>query len=843
MRILTWNVNVLRTCMDYHPFSKMEKKNIEGLLDELQADILCFQEHKTRRAILEKTMACPGRYDAFWTFPRSKTGYSGVCTYVNSDLCVPLKAEEGITGLLLSDKSSTMKPPWTPEERIGCYPDIDPSLMTDEVDGSSFDMKKLDIEGRAVVVDFGLFILFNLYSPNETNETRYPYKMNFLHVLQKRVQLLMDAGREVIIAGDINIMRAPIDSGEGGIRTSAEQHYEHPARRIFDNWIAPKGPMVDVVRESWPDRDDMYTCWNTKLDARPSNYGSRIDYILCSPGLRPWIKGGDIQPKTFGSDHCPVYIDLHDSITDATDGEILLKDMLNPANRPASTGLVYPGDAKRREGIPEPPRFATKFYEEFSGRQTTLKGFFGGGSQVKRKTATAKSETPSTPSPIIEDDRRRTPPPTFDSVAGPLSLAKAAFAAIDAPTADSSTSIELSQPVSSPKPLIASEPHRPSQSPRPSESSRLSQRSPSLQPSRRTPSSSAPIDMTFDESPRRPSISAKHSSESKSKSKKSTPAPGSQTKLSSFFAPPPSAKRQTSPTPPPPRPKRKSTPSSCPLPASSTEEEDLLFAQSLAEAETSRAEAIAEKNSQAAPVWSNLFAKKLPPLCSVHHKPCRIFYSSLRASEVIKECYRSCPHNMNDLNTLAAALEHVRCISKTVLENMDSSTADFHQAALDSERPLKCLETRSDHLVERGAMTVEGARFDAQTKLMVEDARDLKHLSDLTTGFPNLSSYVVDDDKTTVLQEAISFVSNPSQSGSSPVTRDQLKGLRRYMGRCLAHDDNSITRMKCDQILNDHAKLRYQYEVARSALEAADLDERSSHREARPWVSIPCTLM
>jgi AP endonuclease-2 len=113
-----------------------------------------------------------------------------------------------------------------------------------------------------------MFILFNLYSPNETNDSRRPFKMNFLHALQERVRLLMETGREVIIAGDINIVRAPIDSGEGGIRTSAEQHYEHPARRIFEAWCAPKGPMVDVVRESWPDRDDMFTCWNQKIDAR-----------------------------------------------------------------------------------------------------------------------------------------------------------------------------------------------------------------------------------------------------------------------------------------------------------------------------------------------------------------------------------------------------------------------------------------------------------------------------------------------------------------------------------------------------------------------------------------------
>lgn len=100
-------------------------------------------------------MACPGKYDAFWTFPRSKLGYSGVCTYVNSQLCVPLRAEEGITGLLLSEPGGTMKPPWTAEEKIGHYPDMDDVQIDDEVDGAPFDVRTLDIEGRAVVLDFG----------------------------------------------------------------------------------------------------------------------------------------------------------------------------------------------------------------------------------------------------------------------------------------------------------------------------------------------------------------------------------------------------------------------------------------------------------------------------------------------------------------------------------------------------------------------------------------------------------------------------------------------------------------------------------------------------------------
>lgn len=148
----------------------MKKKNVEGLLDEMHAEIICFQgqlclssgypanvtaEHKTRRSQLERSTACPGPYDGFWTFNRKNTGYSGVCTYVDSRFCVPVKAEEGITGLLLDDKAATMKPPWTPNERIGCYAEVDELDFSDEVDGVTFEPGRLDAEGRAVVCDFG----------------------------------------------------------------------------------------------------------------------------------------------------------------------------------------------------------------------------------------------------------------------------------------------------------------------------------------------------------------------------------------------------------------------------------------------------------------------------------------------------------------------------------------------------------------------------------------------------------------------------------------------------------------------------------------------------------------
>ncbi|RXK40507.1 exodeoxyribonuclease III [Tremella mesenterica] len=605
MRILTWNVNVLRTCLDYHPY--VLKRNIEGLLDELGAHIVCFQEHKTRRPQLDKFMACPGPYDAFWTFPRSKTGYSGVCTYVDSRICVPLKAEEGITGLLLGDSSSTMRPPWSAEERIGCYPDMEELSFENELDGSVFDPKRLDMEGRAVVCDFGLFVLFNLYCPNETNDSRRPYKMNFFHALQARVRALQAAGREVIIAGDINIMRAPIDSGEGGIRTSAEQHYQHPARVILNDWCAPKGPMIDVVRESRPDRDDMFTCWNQKLDARPSNYGSRIDLILCTPGLRPWIKGGDIVPKVYGSDHCPVYIDLHESIS-LPSGQILtLHDALNPLDRPPTTTTIFPSDVTRE--APEPPRFATKFWDEFSGRQTTLKSFFGSGPKVRSVSVISTGTNDVSPSPVAGPSSgvaglEKTAEPIMearpsisvieDTPQTPFGMARMAFNSIDNP------STSTSQPRSS---------------------SGTQKRKTSIE-----------IIYEDEPSPKRSTSQSSQSKELKTSNKnKSKPPSNGQTKLSSFFAQPPSSAKRKSP--PTPVLKSSKSPKSLTTPASPAEkvergttvEEDALIAQALAEADEVKAQKRAKTNAEAAPVWSNLFAKKIPPLCTVHQQPCKDF--------------------------------------------------------------------------------------------------------------------------------------------------------------------------------------------------------------------------
>jgi AP endonuclease-2 len=147
--------------------------------------------------------------------------------------------------------------------------------------------------------------------------------------------------------------------------------------------------------------------WNTKISARESNYGTRIDYILATPGLLPWIKAADIQPEIKGSDHCPVFIDLHDQIVDASGVNLSLKDAMH-----------------FRQGT-EPPRLAARFWDEYSGKQRLLDTFFG-----KKKadpTPVVPNPVPSLvpkPSPASEDvqDQHSLPSTSQDSSASGATL-------------------------------------------------------------------------------------------------------------------------------------------------------------------------------------------------------------------------------------------------------------------------------------------------------------------------------------------------------------------------------------------------------------------------------------
>jgi AP endonuclease 2 len=214
---------------------------------------------KISRTSLPRTLALPSTYDSFFSFPTNKLGYSGVGIYTRVLTARPSKAEEGLTGTI---HPANLKPPWDAHtERISsaypCASQLEDQLFPDEDGTTPSDLSVLDAEGRALTLDFGLFVLINTYCPNETSPTRLPYKMNYHLVLQSRVEQLVREGREVIVLGDLNICAQPLDHCDGHLESVREGFWEHPARKWAKGFFGEGGRMIDVVRMFWPDRKAM----------------------------------------------------------------------------------------------------------------------------------------------------------------------------------------------------------------------------------------------------------------------------------------------------------------------------------------------------------------------------------------------------------------------------------------------------------------------------------------------------------------------------------------------------------------------------------------------------------
>lgn len=159
-----------------------------------------YAEIKLPRSKLTKSQACPPGFDAFLSFPHSKTGYSGTCIWTSQSCLVPLKAEEGISGALRGDGNGE-------GDGVGGEVGDGEELGLDEGHASGSDVGLVDTEGRAVVLDVGMFVLvrlatdllgkgprdgmrradgsllarlsaqINVYCPNETDSDRLPYKV------------------------------------------------------------------------------------------------------------------------------------------------------------------------------------------------------------------------------------------------------------------------------------------------------------------------------------------------------------------------------------------------------------------------------------------------------------------------------------------------------------------------------------------------------------------------------------------------------------------------------------------------------------------------------------------
>ena len=68
---------------------------------------------------------------------------------------------------------------------------------------------------------------------------------------------------------------------------------------------------TDTFRYKYPDAKDKYSWWSYMFHARENNAGWRIDYFIVSDRLKIRVKNAAIHSEIFGSDHCPVTLELN----------------------------------------------------------------------------------------------------------------------------------------------------------------------------------------------------------------------------------------------------------------------------------------------------------------------------------------------------------------------------------------------------------------------------------------------------------------------------------------------------------------------------------------------------
>ena len=249
LKFVSWNVNGLRAC---------NGKGFQDVFRSLDADFFCLQETKMQEGQLD--LAFEG-YESYWNYAEKK-GYSGTAIYTRHK---PLSVTYGIG------------------------------------------IDEHDHEGRVITLEMEDFYLVTVYTPNSQDglrrlDYRMVWETDFLAYLKR-----LDSQKPVIVCGDLNVAHQEIDlkNPKTNRRNAGFTDEEREKMSILlDNGF------TDTFRFLHPE-EVTYSWWSYRFKAREKNAGWRIDYFLISDRLRPQLSGATIHTEIFGSDHCPVELNLY----------------------------------------------------------------------------------------------------------------------------------------------------------------------------------------------------------------------------------------------------------------------------------------------------------------------------------------------------------------------------------------------------------------------------------------------------------------------------------------------------------------------------------------------------
>ena len=249
MKLISWNVNGLRACVGTNFMEDFKK---------LDADIFCLQETKLQEGQI--ALDLPG-YHQYWNYAEKK-GYSGTAVFTRKE---PLSVAYGIG------------------------------------------VEEHDHEGRVITLEFEDYYLVTVYTPNSQDGLkRLDYRMQWEDDFLAYIKSL-DEKNPVIYSGDLNVAHQEIDLKNP--KTNRKNAGFTDEERSKMTTVLTSG-FVDTFRYFYPDAEGVYSWWSYRFRAREKNAGWRIDYFIVSERLKDRLEDASIHTEIFGSDHCPVELDL-----------------------------------------------------------------------------------------------------------------------------------------------------------------------------------------------------------------------------------------------------------------------------------------------------------------------------------------------------------------------------------------------------------------------------------------------------------------------------------------------------------------------------------------------------
>lgn len=249
MKLISWNVNGLRAVV---------KKDLVTTFQQLNADVFSIQETKMQAGQLDLDL--PGYHQYF--FYAKKKGYSGTAVFSKAE---PISVKQGLG------------------------------------------IEEFDDEGRTITLEFPDYYLINSYTPNSQPKLkRVDYRMRYDDALREYM-LQLSADKPVILCGDLNVAHEEID-----LKNPKTNHknpgFSDQERDKFSELL--DSGFIDSFRSLHP-QEIKYSWWSYRFNARKNNAGWRIDYFVVSKNGQQLIQDADILTDIYGSDHCPIELDLN----------------------------------------------------------------------------------------------------------------------------------------------------------------------------------------------------------------------------------------------------------------------------------------------------------------------------------------------------------------------------------------------------------------------------------------------------------------------------------------------------------------------------------------------------